>query len=196
MDQVLAQAGDVEEGLDAVVLRAQRGHQPAFEQLLEPRLRPMLRFALAVVGDDAEARDAVQEACVSAWRELPRLREPGRFDAWLWRILTNACRTALRGRRRRRVREVPVAALDPSTSAAILERSGDSPVDRVDDLDTLGRAFDRLDPDLRIGIALHHLEGRPIAEVAELTGVTLATAKWRLHIGRAALERALEDEAR
>jgi RNA polymerase sigma-70 factor, ECF subfamily len=180
--------------LRALVERSQRGDETAFEGLIEPKIRSMLRLALAIVGDETDARDAVQEACVHAWRELPRLREPDRFEAWLGRILTNSCRMSLRGRRRRRLREVAVGLFDDDRGASILERPVEGPSENIEDLDMLSRAFDRLDPDLRIGLALHHLEGRSLAEVADLTGVSLATAKWRIHLGRNALGRALAAE--
>ena len=82
------------------VRRAARGDASAFEQLVAARADRVFRIARAILGNDADARDATQEAFVSAWRELPRLRDPVTFDAWLRRILVNACRTQLRGRRR------------------------------------------------------------------------------------------------
>ena len=94
-----------------VVARARSGDAAAFESLVEARVGPMLRTAMAILGSDADARDAVQDALVTAWRELAALRDPAAFDAWLTRILVNRCRRGLRGVVVRRLREVPVDAL-------------------------------------------------------------------------------------
>jgi RNA polymerase sigma-70 factor (ECF subfamily) len=183
-------------GIGVTVERAQRGDEVAFQRLVEVRLASLLRLAMAIIGDEADARDAVQDACVSAWRALPTLREPDRFDAWLGRILTNSCRMALRGRRRRRVREIAVGSLGADAQRRIHEDAVPDPGDQVDELEILDRAFETLDPDLRIALTLHYLEGWPVDELAALTGVSLATAKWRLHTARGALARALQAERR
>ena len=72
--------------------------------LVERRADRMLRTARAILRNDAEAHDAAQQALVSAWVHLPKLRDPDRFDVWLNRTLINACRETLR--RRGRSREV------------------------------------------------------------------------------------------
>ena len=181
---------------EPLIRRAQDGDVGAFETLIESRLASLFRVALAIVGDELDARDAVQLACVNAWRELPRLRDADRFEAWLRRILTNECRSALRSRRRRRVREIPVSLLDPERGADLAASPTPGPGDRAEQLEILGRAFDRLDPDARTLLVLHHLEERSVAEISALVGLPGTTVKWRLHRARAALERALEVERR
>ena len=181
---------------DDLVVRARAGEIRAFEALFEARVAAMLRLAAAIVGNDDDARDAVQQASIQAWRELPHLREVNRFDAWFGRILTNACRALLRSRRRRQVREVPVASLDEATGIKLSTRSSPSPAEQTSEVDVLSRAFDRLSADARVLMALHHLEGRSLAETAARSGISIATAKWRLHEARTALERALELERR
>lgn len=176
--------------------RARSGDTTAFESLLEPRMSGLARFALAVIGDEHDARDAVQTACVQAWRELPALRDVARFDAWLGRILANSCRQLLRSRKRRRVREIAVSELEPRADSPDMSGMAPGPADVVADLDALGRAFDRLDSDARILLVHHHLEGLSIGDIAARTGLSAATVKWRLHMARAALERSLEAEYR
>jgi RNA polymerase sigma-70 factor (ECF subfamily) len=182
--------------VDGLVERARAGDQLAFQALLEGRIGALLRLASAILGDDDDARDAVQQASLQAWRQLPRLRQPDRFDAWLGRIMTNACRTMLRSRRRRRVREIPVASLDDSGEFALTARSSPGPAERTGEVDMVSRAFDHLTADAKILLALHHLEGRSIAETASIAGLSIATTKWRLHMARAALEHALDMEQR
>jgi RNA polymerase sigma-70 factor (ECF subfamily) len=177
-----------------LVERAQAGDRSAFEALVEQRLDRAFRTARAILGSEADARDATQETFIHAWRELPRLRDPDRFDPWLGRILVNSCRQALRGRRRRFVREI--AASDLNYEAATVACRGESPDDRAASADALERAFERLSADERSVLVLHHLEHRPLAEIAAMLAIPLGTAKSRLFAARQALARALEAELR
>jgi RNA polymerase sigma-70 factor (ECF subfamily) len=177
----------------ALVARAQGGDQAAFEALVAPRIDRLLRLADSIVSNDADASDAVQEACLHAWRELPRLREADRFEAWLWRIAINACRSALRTRRRMNVREV---AVDTMPAGFDLPEPGRGVGEDMSAIDVVQRAFRRMDADKRAILVLHHVEERSIAEIAVLLGIPEGTAKWRLFAARQALERALEVERR
>jgi RNA polymerase sigma-70 factor, ECF subfamily len=181
---------------EPLVRLAQEGDVRAFEALLEQRMTSVLRLAISFLRDEAEARDAVQQACVNAWRDLPRLREPERFDVWLNRIVANSCRDAIRSRRRRRVREIAVSYLDPDRGADLATSPTPGPAEHVERVDLLRRAFDRLDANGRAILVLHHLEGRSAAEIGAALGLTVTTVKWRLHKARQALEKALEIERR
>jgi RNA polymerase sigma-70 factor (ECF subfamily) len=175
----------------ALVERARVGDRLAFEALIGIRLERLLRLALSIVGNEADARDAVQESCLRAWRELPRLRDPDRFEAWLWRITINACRSSLRGRRRTSVHEIAVDDSSPGPEPA---QPGNAFADDVTVKDAIRRAFRRLDPDKRSILVLHYVEERPVTDIARLLGIAEGTAKSRLHAARKALERALEVE--
>ena len=134
---------------------------------------------------------------VSAWRQLPRLRDPASFDGWLNRIVANA---ALMARRHRvRLREVSVEPAVPGGDQPQLEpsqRPGTRTAqDELVDNDAIARAFDRLRPQDRVILVLHHVEERPVAEIARSLGIPVGTAKWRLHAARRALEKAMEAEA-
>lgn len=166
----------------ALLARAGAGDTEAFAVLLAPRLDRLLRTARAILNNEADARDATQEACLSAWTDLARLRDDARFDAWLNRVLLNRCRDVLR--RRSRSRESVLEGIDlpdpaPSPDAAT---SG------------VMAAFDRLSLAHRQILVLHHLHDRPLAEVSRLLGIPVGTAKSRLHAARRALERALETQ--
>lgn len=91
---------------------ARSGDAAAFESLVRSRMDAVYRLGLAILGDEADAADAVQMTFVAAWQQLPRLRDPDRFDAWLQRVAVNSCRMALRARGRRRIREIPMAEMD------------------------------------------------------------------------------------
>ena len=161
------------------------GDDAAFEALVLDRLPRTYRMALAILGSEADARDAVQEAWVSAWRQMRSLRNPARFDAWLDQILVNACRAGLR--KRGRVREIAlVETFDVETPQP-------GP-DHISERDALQRAFNGLSVEHRTLLVLHHLERRPLTAIAEVLGIPVGTAKSRLHTARAALERTLEAE--
>jgi len=174
----------------ALIRRAQSGDVEAFTALVAGRFEPMQRTAMAILGHEADARDAVADALAAVWRELPRLRDPHAFEAWSTRILVHACRGRLRGRGRSRVRELSIDAAE----AAGGSRSIAGPADDVGARIALERAFDQLDADARAILVLHHLDGRGLTEVATLLGIPVGTAKSRLFAARRALERALERE--
>jgi RNA polymerase sigma-70 factor, ECF subfamily len=170
--------------------RARDGDSSAFDALVEARVGQMLRLAMAITGDEAEARDAVQDTLVAAWRQLSSLRDPRAFDAWLTRILVNRCRKGIRRVGVRRVHEVPVEAAD-----AAVDLAGDDMGMAIVERRALERAFDRLSVDDRTLLVLHHLEGRPLPSIAEVLGIPVGTAKSRLSKARRSLEQALEREA-
>jgi RNA polymerase sigma-70 factor (ECF subfamily) len=163
--------------------RARNGDLDAFESIVRARMDAVYRLTSAILGNEADARDAAQETFVAAWRQLPRLREPERFDAWLQRVAVNAARQTHRARSRRRVREIP-----SSTVVALAERGTGGP---RDDAAILDAALATLPVDQRAILVLHHLEGRPLAELATILGVPEGTAKSRLFTARRALAAAI-----
>lgn len=181
----------------ALVRRAQRGDAAAFERLVDTRIDRCYRLAWSILSNDADAADATQDALVSAWRQLPRLRDPATFDGWLNRIVANA---ALMARRHRvRLREVPARPAYSGDETPQPELRQDTQrrtaMDEFVDNDAIARAFDRLRPKDRMILVLHHVEERPVAEIARSLGIPVGTAKWRLHAARTALEKAMEAEA-
>ncbi len=182
---------------DALVRRARTGDAAAFETLVDTRIDRCYRLAWSILANDSDAADATQDALVAAWRQLPRLRDTAAFDGWLNRIVANA---ALMTRRHRvRLREVSVRPVDPGAGASLPEPPQDlharTQMDEMIDNDAIGRAFDRLRPKDRMILVLHHVDERPVAEIARSLGIPIGTAKWRLHAARTALERAMEAEA-
>ncbi len=171
------------------IARARRGDAAAFDALVEVRIGSMLRTATAILGREDEARDAVQDALIAAWRELAALRDPAAFDAWLTRILVNRCRRGLRRIGLQRVREIPADLV-----AAERQPHGPDIAGAVIDRRALERAFDRLSIEERTLLVLHHLDGRSVTSIAEVLRIPVGTAKSRLFAARAALEWALARE--
>ena len=170
----------------ALVEAAQHGNHEAFEVLAVAAGDRLFGIARLLLRDVQLAEDAVQEALVKAWRELPSLRDPERFDAWLNRLLVNAC--ADQGRRdRRRHAEVQLLRLEPSEPD-----SSQAAADR----DQLDRGFRRLKSEQRVVIVLHFYRGLSAAEIADTIGVPTGTVKSRLHYATEALRATLEADSR
>jgi RNA polymerase sigma-70 factor (ECF subfamily) len=147
------------------------------------------RLSVAILGDEADARDAAQDTFITAWRQIRAVRDPGKFDAWLQRVAVNAARMTHRSRRRRGVREIPQSRVGPAPT------SGPS-VDPADaDARLLDAAMRTLEIDQRSILVLHHLEGRSIVELAAILDIPTGTVKSRLHAARRALQAAIDAEA-
>ena len=161
---------------------ASEGDDVAFGQLVDLDGDRCYAIAYRILRDGERAQDAVQQAFLLAWRELPRLRDPERFGPWLHRLLVNACYEELRRHRRwsTHIRVLPVDGPD-----------GPDPTVSVDDRDALDRAFERLSPQQRAVFVLHHHAGIPLADVAEIVGVPVGTVKSRLHHAIRSLRAAL-----
>ena len=186
----------------SIVEAARGGDRAAFDALVRTEVDRVYRLTLAITGNEADAADAVQETFVAAWRKLRDLRDADAFDAWLTRLTVNTSRMSLRARRRRYVREIPVADVDfeaprsvSSPGGGAATTSSPSPDAREDGMD-LRAALTRLPADQRSLLALRHLQGRSIAEIAGILGIPEGTAKSRLFAARRALERALDEGAR
>ena len=109
------------------VERARTGDRAAFEMLVRSRVDRLHRTACAILGNEADAYDATQDAFLSAWQQLPRLRDVEAFDAWLTRIIVNACRMRLRARRAVREVQAVEPGADGEPAYATRERADGRP---------------------------------------------------------------------
>jgi RNA polymerase sigma factor (sigma-70 family) len=155
-----------------LVDRAREGDEDAFTELVDLNGDRCFAIAYRILRDVERAKDAVQQAFLLAWRELPRLREPDRFGVWLYRLLVNACYEESRRHQRwmLHVRALP------------MELAADAdPLVSVGERDALERAFRRLSPDHRAVFVMHHHAGMPLATIADIVGIPVGTVKSRLH---------------
>ncbi len=170
-----------------LVVRAQGGDHNAFAELAGAAIDRLHGTARLVLRDPERAKDAVQEALVHAWRQLPTLRDPDRFDAWLYRLLLNACRDEARRGHWRRF-EVSLAFIRPpamSDAAGVLAER-----------DEVERAFRRLTPDERAVLACRHYLDLSVPQIADTLRLPEGTVKSRLNRASAAFRAALAAEGR
>ena len=168
----------------ALVERAGRGDHDAFAVLATAAAARLDSAARLILRDPELARDAVQNTLIRAWRDLPGLRDPDRFDAWLHRLLVNASLDEVRRRKRRPI-EMEVTEIDQPAS-------GDSSRELAD-RDLVERALNRLEPEHRALVVLHYYLGYPLPDAASSLGISLPAAKSRLHRAMQGLRRSMVD---
>ena len=174
-----------------LVERAMAGDHDAFSELARVSVGRLYVVARLILRDDGRAEDVAQEALVTAWRHLQGLRDPDRFEAWLHRLLVNACYREARRDRRRGSIEIQVGALP------MPEASDDANLNLdLADRDQLERGFRRLDVDQRSVLVMHYYLGFSLDESAEVLGVPPGTVRSRLHRAIGAMRAALEADAR
>jgi RNA polymerase sigma-70 factor, ECF subfamily len=166
--------------------RARHGDREAFGVLAGGAVDRLYATARHILRDAELAEDATQEALVRAWRDLPALRDAERFDAWLYRLLVNACADV--GRRRRRWRaEIAVVAAEPIE----LDRATE-----LADRDELERGLRRLTDAQRSVLVLSFYRGLSPTEMADALDIPVGTVKSRLHYAIDALRAALAADER
>jgi RNA polymerase sigma-70 factor (ECF subfamily) len=174
-----------------LVERAMAGDHDAFSELARVSIDRLYVVARLILREDTKAEDATQEALLAAWRRLSGLRDPDRFEAWLHRLLVNACyREARRGRRRGSI-EVHVDPLTVPEAPGATDAGFD-----LADRDQLERGFRRLDVDQRTVLVMHYYLGFSLDDAAEVLGVPPGTVRSRLHRAINAMRAALEADAR
>lgn len=169
-----------------LVIRAQRGEQAAFAELVDATGGRLLGIARRILRDPARAEDAVQQAFVAMWRSLPNLRDPARFEAWSHRLIVNACNAEARHSGR----------WLPNLLGPTAEPSAGDGSDAVVERDRLERAFRRLSVDHRAVVVLRYFLDMTPDQIAESLDIPAGTARSRLHHAMRGLRAALEADAR
>lgn len=173
-----------------LVRRYLSGDRAAFAALVERHERRVYNLALRMTGREEDARDAAQDAFLTALRKLSSFRGEAAFTTWMHRVTVNACYDLLRKRQRQ----------------PLLERGGDDDLPRLepppvpDHADEavlsidVQRALLEVSEDFRVVMVLHDVQDLPQEEVAAILGIPVGTVKSRLHRGRIALAKALHVE--
>jgi len=179
--------------LEEMVRRARSGDLEAFEGLVRLSADRLFAIAHRILRDHHLAEDAVQQTLVTIWDELPRLRDPDRFEAWSYRLIV---RTSVAQARRER-RGGPIVRLLPDDAdAGPTAARGPDDFGRVADRDQLERGFRRLTPDQRAILVLQYYNGLSLAEIADVLGIPIGTTGSRLHHASRALRAALDADDR
>ena len=165
-----------------LVLAAIEGDGDAFMDLVHVETPEAFRLCLAILRHPSDAEDALQEAFVRAWRELPRLRDADRWPAWFRRITVNAAIDM--SRRKKAFRVVPLAFHEPPPA--------DDSAAGLADRDEVSRAMGRLDANDRALLALRFGNDLELPDAAAALGIPLGTAKSRLHRALGRMRKELE----
>jgi RNA polymerase sigma-70 factor (ECF subfamily) len=166
---------------------ARSGDEEAFASIARGTADLLFAVAFRILRDVGRAEDAVQVTLVTAWRELPELREVERFDAWIHRILIHACYAEAR-RARRWSTNVRLLLVDEPTEPDAAEALATR--------DALDRGFRRLPPEQATVFVLHHYLGWPLTEIATTLDIAVGTVKSRLRYATSSLRATLEADAR
>ncbi|MEP6639491.1 MAG: RNA polymerase sigma factor [Chloroflexota bacterium] len=168
-----------------LVERARQGDHEAFAELARAAVVRLDRAARLILRDPELARDAVQDGLIRAWRDLPGLRDPDRFEAWLHRLTVNACIDLARRRQRRSI-EVELTEINapPLQDAAWA----------VDDRELVDGVLRRLDVQGRAIVVLHYYLGLPLTDVSVALGIPIGTVKSRLHRALSEMRVAISEE--
>ena len=169
-----------------LVERAQRGDESAFAELAARVGDRMYGTAQHILRDTARAEDAVQQAMISIWRQLPRLEDPERFQAWASRIVVRAAYAEARHRRAwlLKSRSTRPRSFEPDPASGVADR------------DQLARGFEQLSLDHRAVLVLKHYSFLSNKEIAEALHIPEGTVRSRLHHGIRGLRAALEADLR
>jgi RNA polymerase sigma-70 factor (ECF subfamily) len=169
-----------------LVEQARKGDRDAFASLVHQVSDSLFAVAYRILRDVGLAEDALQNALIASWRQLPHLRDTDRFEAWIHRILVHACYAESRRGRQfaTNVRMLDlIGSTTPDGSRALADR------------DELDRAFRQIPLDQRAVFVLHHYLGLPLVEVAETLGIPAGTARSRLHYATRSLRSVMTTDA-
>jgi RNA polymerase sigma-70 factor (ECF subfamily) len=177
----------------SLVEQAAAGDQQAFEDLVRQSADRLFAIAWRILRDYHKAEDAVQQTLATIWDELPRLRDPDRFEAWSYRLVV---RISIAEAKRAR-QAGPMVRLLPDDVA--MDTGSSRPSDdigAVADRDQVQRGLLQLTPDQRAALILQHYLGLSLAEIADVLGIPIGTAGSRLHYAAQALRAAIDADGR
>jgi RNA polymerase sigma-70 factor (ECF subfamily) len=172
-----------------MVEQAARGDHDAYAGLVHLSSDRLFAIAYRILRDSYLAEDALQLALVTIWDELPRLRDPDKFEAWTYRLIVRAS-TALARRERRGGPSIQLLPEEAEPAGGLDDYR------TVAQRDQLERGFRRLTAEQRAALVLQHYVGLSLAEIAEALGVPVGTAGSRIHYATRALRAALEADER
>ncbi|HEV8179758.1 MAG TPA: sigma-70 family RNA polymerase sigma factor [Gaiellaceae bacterium] len=170
-----------------VLRKAQRGDERAFAFIVRAYQVPVYNYVLRMVGDRALAEDLTQEVFLRVFQGLPRFSHNAKFTTWLFQVTKNRVLDELRATERR---PRAVVDLDDIPPLEVI----DAPFERLEAIDAVWRAVERLSVDLKMALLLRDVVGLSYSEIADSLEVTLSTVKWRIWKAREDVQLALARE--
>ena len=172
--------------LELLVIRARRGDQAAFEEIVHTLERPLFYYVRRLVSRDEDGWDIVQDVWIKAFRGIGSIRETKRFRIWLYSIAHKTVMSHHRAAYRSHTvfDDTPV----PKDAADI------DATPQPEDAERVHLALDQLDPPFREVLTLRFLEDLSVEETAEVIGVPGGTIKSRLFHAKKALKKILSKE--
>src|SRR5215469_7708766 len=170
-----------------VLRKAQRGDERAFSIIVRAYQIPVYNYVLRMVGDRTLAEDLTQEVFLRVFQGLPRFSLRSKFTTWLFQVTKNRVLDELRATERR---PRAVVDLDDIPPLEVL----DAPFERLEAIDAVWRAVERLNVDLKMALLLRDVVGLSYNEIADSLEVTLATVKWRIWKAREDVQLSLARE--
>jgi RNA polymerase sigma-70 factor (ECF subfamily) len=177
--------GAREQGDSELMAAAQAGDVDAFAVLMRRHYAACLRYAARMLGNQADAEDAVQETFIRAYRSRHRYRETERYRAWVFRILRNRCRTLITRRS---------ARLDVALKFVGLSSTTVSPAVSDGTMDEVQRALALLPVVLREAFVLKFVEQLDYNEMSAISGASVSALKMRVQRARETLKEVLDDK--
>src|SRR5918993_2230345 len=185
-----------------LVAQLRAGDQAAFEQVVRSYGGRLLAVARRIVGSEEDARDAVQDAFMNAFRSLDRFEGNAKLSTWLHRIVVNAALMKLRTRKRKPEQSIETMLPSFLDDGHHEERfqSWDEPIDKVmeraENRDLVRKQIDALPEGYRTVLVLRDIEGLDTEETAKVLGLSVNATKIRLHRARQALRTLLASHFR
>ena len=170
---------------EQLIRRFIEGNQEAFAALVRRHEARVYNVCLRVLGDPEDARDATQDAFVSALRKLSQFRGDAAFTTWLHRVAVNACYDILRKRQRQPLlRMVNDEGPEPDAGPPTPDHA-----DEVAGTTDVAAALTRVPEEFRVALVLADLQDMPYEQIAGVLDIPIGTVKSRVHRGRVALAR-------
>lgn len=186
----------------SLVLRLQRGEDAAFEELVRAHGGRLLRVARRLLNSEEDARDAVQDAFVSAFKSIGTFESASTLSTWLHRIVVNACLMRLRTKRRKPEEDIEqylpkFLADDHQVEPNVRwSESAETAIERSELRELVRKSINELPDTYRSVLLMRDIEELSTEEVASMLGTTANAVRIRLHHARQALRALLDPHLR
>lgn len=179
-----------------LVRLVKKGDQKAFEELVDIYKNKVFHICYRMLGNNHEAEDMAQEAFLRAYLHIDRFNEEHKFSTWLYRIATNLTIDRLRKKKPDYYLDAEVAGSDGLnlySQVAVAEQLPEEKIETFELQDRIQLEIMQLPPKYRSAITLKYLEELSLKEISEILQIPVSTVKTRIHRGREALRKRLND---